>query len=82
MSDQLARTADVKDSVKPGTSAAENAELRAAEKRIRLLEQEKRVPQCPASGRRQRDDAPRPSNVSLKTAVMFIQRGAQQRTWC
>ena len=35
--------ADVEDGIKPGTTAAENAELRAAEKRIRLLEQENEV---------------------------------------
>ena len=33
--------ADVEDGIKPGTTAAENAELRAAKKRIRLLEQER-----------------------------------------
>lgn len=35
--------ADVEDGVKPGTTATENAELRAARKRIRLLEQENEV---------------------------------------
>jgi transposase-like protein len=35
--------ADVEDGVKPGTTAAENAELREAKKRIRLLEQENEV---------------------------------------
>jgi transposase-like protein len=35
--------ADVEDGVKPGTTAAENAELRAAKRRIRLLEQENEV---------------------------------------
>ena len=35
--------ADVEDGIKPGTTAAENAELRAAKKRIRLLEQENEV---------------------------------------
>lgn len=35
------KTADVEDGVKPGTAAAENAELREARKRIRLLEQER-----------------------------------------
>ncbi|ALX06175.1 transposase [Aeromicrobium erythreum] len=33
------KTADVEDGLKPGTTAAENAELREAKKRIRLLEQ-------------------------------------------
>jgi transposase-like protein len=35
--------ADVEDGTKPGTTAAENAELRAAKRRIRLLEQENEV---------------------------------------
>lgn len=35
--------ADVEDGIKPGTTAAENAELRAARRRIRLLEQENEV---------------------------------------
>jgi transposase-like protein len=38
----LAR-ADVEDGIKPGTTAGENAELREAKKRIRLLEQENEV---------------------------------------
>ncbi|WP_353354865.1 IS3 family transposase [Intrasporangium sp. DVR] len=37
------RDADVEDGVKPGATAAENAELREARKRIRLLEQENEV---------------------------------------
>ena len=37
------KTADVEDGVKPGTTSAENAELREAKKRIRLLEQENEV---------------------------------------
>lgn len=37
------KTADVEDGVKPGTTTAENAELREARKRIRLLEQENEV---------------------------------------
>lgn len=37
------KTADVEDGVKPGTTTAENAELREAKKRIRLLEQENEV---------------------------------------
>jgi transposase-like protein len=35
--------ADVEDGVKPGVTVEENAELRAARKRIRLLEQENEV---------------------------------------
>jgi transposase len=35
--------ADVEDGIKPGTTAVENAELREARKRIRLLEQENEV---------------------------------------
>jgi transposase len=35
--------ADVEDGIKPGTTAQENAELRAAKRRIRLLEQEVEV---------------------------------------
>lgn len=35
--------ADVEDGVKPGVTAAENAELRSAKRRIRLLEQENEV---------------------------------------
>ena len=35
--------ADVEDGIEPGTTAAENAELRAAKRRIRLLEQEVEV---------------------------------------
>lgn len=35
--------ADVEDGIKPGSTAAENAELRAAKRRIRLLEQENEV---------------------------------------
>lgn len=37
------RQADVEDGLKPGTTAAENTELRDAKKRIRLLEQENEV---------------------------------------
>lgn len=37
------RQADVEDGCKPGTTAAENTELREAKKRIRLLEQENEV---------------------------------------
>jgi transposase-like protein len=37
------RQADVEDGLKPGTTAADNAELREAKKRIRLLEQENEV---------------------------------------
>lgn len=37
------KAADVEDGVKPGVTAAENAELREARKRIRLLEQENEV---------------------------------------
>ncbi|NYD57584.1 transposase-like protein [Nocardioides marinisabuli] len=36
-------SADVEDGIKPGTTAAENAELREAKKRIRLLGQENEV---------------------------------------
>jgi transposase len=35
--------ADVEDGIKPGTTAADNAELREAKRRIRLLEQENEV---------------------------------------
>ena len=35
--------ADVEDGIKPGTTSEENAELRAAKRRIRLLEQEVEV---------------------------------------
>ena len=35
--------ADVEDGIKPGMTTAENAELRAAKRRIRLLEQENEV---------------------------------------
>ncbi|KRF19115.1 transposase [Nocardioides sp. Soil797] len=37
------KKADVEDGVKPGVTANENAELREAKKRIRLLEQENEV---------------------------------------
>jgi transposase len=37
------RQADVDDGVRPGRSSAESAELRAANRRIRLLEQENEV---------------------------------------
>ena len=37
------RQADVEDGLKPGPTGAENAELREARKRIRLLEQENEV---------------------------------------
>ncbi len=37
------KTADVEEGVKPGTTSAENVELREARKRIRLLEQENEV---------------------------------------
>jgi transposase len=37
------RQADVEDGVTPGTAGVENAELREARKRIRLLEQENEV---------------------------------------
>src|SRR5918993_3462921 len=39
----LLAAADVEDGVKPGVTASENAELRAAKRRIRLLEQENDV---------------------------------------
>ncbi len=37
------KAADVEDGIKPGATVAEQAELRAAKKRIRLLEQENEV---------------------------------------
>ena len=37
------KAADVEDGITPGTTAAENADLREARKRIRLLEQENEV---------------------------------------
>ncbi|WP_404352323.1 transposase [Phycicoccus jejuensis] len=37
------RQADVEDGVRPGTTAAENAELKEARRKIRLLEQENEV---------------------------------------
>ncbi len=37
------KAADVEEGVKPGTGAGENADLREARKRIRLLEQENEV---------------------------------------
>jgi transposase-like protein len=37
------RQADVEDGLRPGTTGVENAELRDARKRIRLLEQENEV---------------------------------------
>ena len=37
------KAADVEDGIKPGTTAAENVELRDAKRRIRLLEQENEV---------------------------------------
>ena len=37
------RRADVEDGVRPGTTAAENAELKEARRKIRLLEQENEV---------------------------------------
>ncbi len=37
------KSADVEDGIKPGTTAADHAELRDAKKRIRLLEQENEV---------------------------------------
>ena len=37
------KAADVEDGLKPGTTAADNAELREAKNRIRLLEQENEV---------------------------------------
>src|SRR3954453_16535310 len=37
------KAADVEDGVKPGTTAAENADLREFRKRIRILEQENEV---------------------------------------
>ncbi len=37
------RQADVEDGLRPGTTVAENVELREAKKRIRLLEQENEV---------------------------------------
>ena len=37
------RQADVEDGVRPGTTAAENAELKEAKRKIRLLEQENEV---------------------------------------
>jgi transposase len=37
------KAADIEDGLKPGTTAADNAGLREAKKRIRLLEQENEV---------------------------------------
>ena len=37
------KAADVEDGIQPGTTAAENEELKAAKRRIRLLEQENEV---------------------------------------
>ena len=37
------KTADVEDGTRPGTTAAENEDLKAARKRVRLLEQENEV---------------------------------------
>ena len=37
------RQADVEDGVRPGTTAAENSELKEARRKIRLLEQENEV---------------------------------------
>ncbi len=37
------KSADVEDGIKPGTTAAENEDLKAAKRRIRLLEQENEV---------------------------------------
>ena len=37
------RAAGVEDGIKPGTTAAENEDLKAAKRRIRLLEQENEV---------------------------------------
>ena len=37
------RQADVEDGVRPGTTAVENAELKEAKRKIRLLEQENEV---------------------------------------
>lgn len=37
------KAADVEDGIKPGTTATDNAELRDAKRRIRLLEQENEV---------------------------------------
>lgn len=37
------RKADIEDGIEPGTTASENADLREARKRIRLLEQENEV---------------------------------------
>jgi len=37
------RQSDVEDGLKPGTTAADNGELREAKRRIRLLEQENEV---------------------------------------
>lgn len=37
------KAADIEDGLKPGSTAADNAELREAKKRIRLLEQENEV---------------------------------------
>ena len=37
------KKADVEDGIKPGTTAAQNEELKAAKRRIRLLEQENEV---------------------------------------
>ena len=37
------KAADVEDGIKPGTTGADNEELKAAKRRIRLLEQENEV---------------------------------------
>ena len=41
--------ADVEDGIKEGTTAADNAELKKAMRRIRLLEQENEVLRCAAA---------------------------------
>ena len=43
------KKADVEDGIKPGTTAAQNEELKAAKRRIRLLEQENEVPRRAAA---------------------------------
>lgn len=54
------RRADIDDGTKPGTSGQQNAELREARRRIKLLEQENEVlrrarPTCPRRISREKD---------------------------
>src|SRR3954453_14740178 len=70
------KAADVEDGVKPGTTVAENAALREARKRIRLLEQENEVLRRAAAYLSQ---ANLPGKWSTRSSVSSLSTGSPSR---